>query len=348
MLENSYKPGQVVCLFTPFTGSMLSIEDKEAQLQNGGHYGDLLSEEERPDAEYLAIFDQLTDVLAQKLASPIWRLVEHFHSSRPLDRPIVILSIARAGTPIGVVVSELLRHRFKREVFHYSVSVIHKHGVDAHAMEYLLKRHNASDMVFLDGWISQGRITKAVEESAPRWGVKPHLYCISDPRGVQDFVATREDILLPSAVLNATVSGLLSRSVHNPDGWDFAQSYMDYSDVDRTRSFIDAMLNACLMDIPKEGDVETGSVVCHSSEQNPLARAQIERFCEQHNTTEERIKVGIGEVSRSVLRRTPVLVVVDPSAVDEAQHLMWLAEKRNIPLRVERLNGPFRAFSILY
>lgn len=348
MLENSYKPGQVVCLFTPFTGNVLSIEDKEAQLQNGGHYGDLLSEEDRPDAEYLAIFDQLTDVLAQKLAAPIWRLVEHFNTSRPQDRPIVILSIARAGTPIGVVVSELLRHRFKREVFHYSVSVIHKHGVDAHAMEYLLKRHNASDMVFLDGWISQGRITKAVEESAPRWGVEPHLYCVSDPRGVQDFVATREDVLLPSAILNATVSGLLSRSVHNPDGLDFAQSYMHYSSVDRTQVFIDAMLNACFLNSPQEDFLEAASVVCHSSEQNPLARAQIESFCEKHGTTEERIKVGIGEVSRSVLRRTPVLVVIDPNATDEARHLVWLAKQRNIPLRVEHLNGPFRAFSILY
>lgn len=342
MISHSYLPHQVTCLFAPFNGDLLSVQEKEECLQNGGYYGDILSKEDRPEAQYINIFDQLSATLSDKLAQPVLQLVEHFHTTRPLDRPIVLLSLARAGTPIGVVVTELLRSRFNREVHHYSVSVLHKYGLDAHAMNYILQRHAPEDVVFLDGWVSQGRITRAVQESAPNWGVSPVLYCVSDPSGFQDAVATREDILLPSAVLNANVSGLLSRTVYNPDGFHFSETYTDFADIDRTQAFIDEMLRAC----DKHTDIQP-RVVTPSSQQRDIARSQIEAFCAAHNTDDSNIKVGVGEVSRSLLRRIPTLVVVDPTAVDETQHLFWLAKQRNIELRVQQLNGPFRAFSIL-
>lgn len=342
MITHSYLPHQVTCLFSPFTGSLLSVEEKEGCLKNGVYYGDILSKEERPDAQYLAIFDQLSATLSHKLAQPVLQLADHFHTTRPSDRPIVLLSLARAGTPIGVVVADILRNRFGREVHHYSVSVLHKYGLDAHAMEHVLAHHEAQDVVFLDGWVSQGRITRAVEESAPRWNVSPMLYCVSDPSGFQNAVATREDILLPSAVLNANVSGLLSRTVYNPDGFHFSETYQDFEDIDRTQAFITDMVNAC-----NAQTVIAPRMVRPSSEQRVVARAQVEEFCRVHATDDSNIKVGIGEVSRSLLRRIPTLVVVDPSAVDEAQHLLWLANQRNIELRVQPLNGPFRAFSIL-
>lgn len=342
MISHSYHPHQVTCLFSPFSGELLSVQEKEACLQNGGYYGDILSKEERPDPQYIEIFDRLSATLSHKLAQPVLQLVEHFHTTRPSDRPIVLVSLARAGTPIGVVVTELLRARFNREVHHYSVSVLHKYGLDAHAMNHILSKHAAEDVVFLDGWVSQGRITRAVEESAPQWGVSPVLYCVSDPSGFQDAVATREDVLLPSAVLNANVSGLLSRTVYNPDGFHFSETYNDFDDIDRTQAFIDEMLRAC------ENQTEiTTRVVTPSHQQRAIARAQIEGFCAQHGTDDANIKVGVGEVSRSLLRRIPTLVVVDPSAVDEAQHLFWLAKQRNIQICVQELNGPFRAFSIL-
>lgn len=342
MISHSYLPHQVTCLFAPFDGNLLSVQEKEDCLQNGGYYGDILSKEERPKDQYIEIFDQLSATLSDKLAQPVLQLVEHFHTTRAADRPIVLLSLARAGTPIGVVVTELLRTRFNREVHHYSVSVLHKYGLDRYAMDHILSRHDKQDIVFLDGWVSQGRITRAVEESAPKWGVSPILYCVSDPSGFQNAIATREDILLPSAVLNANVSGLLSRTVYNPDGFHLCETYNDFADIDRTQAFIKEMLRACeshTMIQPRN--------VTHSSQQRKIARAQIEEFCATHNTDDSNIKVGVGEVSRSLLRRIPTLVVVDPSAVDEAKHLFWLATQRNIELRVQELNGPFRAFSIL-
>lgn len=342
MIAHSYLPHQVTCLFAPFNGDLLSVQEKEACLQNGGYYGDILSKEDRPDPQYVEIFDRLSSTLSHKLAQPVLQLVEHFHTTRPVDRPIVLLSLARAGTPIGVVVAELLRTRFNREVHHYSVSVLHKYGLDGHAMNHILARHAAENVVFLDGWVSQGRITRAVEESAPQWGVSPVLYCVSDPSGFQDATATREDILLPSAVLNANVSGLLSRTVYNPNGFHFSETYSDFHDIDRTQAFIQDMLHAC----ESQTRIEQRNVT-PSHQQRVIARTQIEAFCAEHNTDDSNIKVGVGEVSRSLLRRIPTLVVVDPSAVEETQHMFWLAQQRNIELRVQELNGPFRAFSIL-
>lgn len=342
MISNSYRPSQVTCLFTPFEGDLLTVEAKENMLRDGVYYGDVLSEEERPDQAYLEVFDNLTSLLATRLATPIVQLAAHFDATRPPHRPIVLLSLARAGTPIGVVVTELLRQRFGREVHHYSVSVLHNYGLDPFAMNEVLSHHSAQDIVFLDGWVSQGRITRAVEESAGQWeGVSSTLHCLSDPSGIQDAVATRQDILLPSAVLNANVSGLLSRTVHNPKGFHFSQTYDHFADVDRTQPFIEAMLAACELT-----DVVPRSVR-HSSAQRPLARAQVEAFCATHATDEHSIKVGIGEVSRSLLRRQPSLVVVDPTAEAEAEHIFYLGQKRNIDVVVRPLNGPFRAFSIL-
>ena len=39
--------------------------------------------------------------------------------------------------------------------------------------------------------------------------------------------------------------------------------------------------------------------------------------------------------------------MVDEDSVDQADHMFYLAEKRNIKLVVEKLDGPYKAFSIL-
>lgn len=343
MLPHTYTPDQAVCLFTPYQGALLTLENKEQILQEGGYYGDILSVEEMPEPEYLAVFDQLNDRLAKRLSVPILQLAKHFDETHPQGKPIALVSLARAGTPIGVVMADLLRSRFNREVTHYSMSVIHKYGLDKHAMDYVLERHAPDELLFLDGWVSQGRITKALEDSVGQWpGVSSTLYCLSDPSGIQNATATRDDLLLPSAVLNAAVSGLLSRTVYNPDGFHFAASYTEQQGVDRTQAFIEAMLKAVaeLDDVPERQ-------VLNGEQQRPLALAQIDAICAAYDTKADNIKAGIGEVSRSLLRRIPRVVVVDDRAAEEADHLFWLAKQRQIPIQVKRLDGPYRAFSVL-
>lgn len=344
MIPHSYTSAQVVCLLSLYEGELLSISEKEQRLSAGGYYGDMLSIEDQPTPAYLAIFDRQLASLSSKLAPYVLRLADRINHDRPTG-PVVLVSLARAGTPIGVVLTEVLRERHNREVVHYTASVIHKYGFDAHALDYLLGRYAPEALVFLDGWVSQGRITKALEETMRAVpGVDSTLYCLSDPSGIQDAAATRRDLLLPSAVLNAAVSGLLSRTVHNPDGFDFSAPYPDHAPVDRTQAFVSAMLDAirACPALPTE-------VVRSGAEQKPLAQAQIRDWCEAHGTTSDRIKAGIGEVSRSLLRRTPSLVMVAREAVEsgEAEHLQHLADEHGVELQVADLSGPYRAFSIL-
>lgn len=340
-LFHSYKPNQVNFLLQEYHGDLLSVLEKESKLRDGAYYGDILSKEEKPEAEYTAIFDLVLEKNAATVAPYFLHLAQMINDARQDE--LTLVSLARAGTPVGVIITELLRARFGREVNHYSVSAIHKYGVDAYAMKYLLENHSPESLTFLDGWVSQGRITKTLVDTLkdqPR--IDPSLYCVSDPSGIQNAIATRKDILLPSAILNATVSGLVSRTVNNPDGYHFAASYEDQLDVDRSQIFVDRIVEEAL----KLEKAEIEPLLDHAI-QRPMALKQINDWCEKYNTKPADIKAGIGEVSRSLLRRDPRFVMVDEDSLDQADHMFYLAKKRNVELRVEKLDGPYKAFSIL-
>lgn len=343
MIPSTYRPEQVTCLLSPYHGPLLDLESKEEALRSGAYYGDMLSREEMPGDEYLAIFDRQSEALAARLAPSVWRLANQIDAARAAPQPIVIVSIARAGTPVGVVLTDVLRERHGRTVTHYSVSAIHKYGLDPFALAHLLAHHAPADLVFLDGWVSQGRITRTIEESlADRPDIDSTLFCLSDPSGIQEAAATREDLLLPSAVLNAAVSGLLSRTVQNPTGFHACAFYEDQRSVDRTQAFIETLIAAVrVCPAPDE------TPLVHRTIQRPLAQAQVAKWCHAHGTEPASIKAGIGEVSRSLLRRAPRLVQVDCRAEAEAEHLFYLAKERNVPIEVVDLAGPFRAFSDL-
>lgn len=343
MIPSSYLPHQVTCLLSRYEGPVLDLETKEVHLREGAYYGDLLSWEALPDPAYLAIFDRQNATLAARLAPWVIRLADQIHAARPGHAHLALASIARAGTPIGVVLADVLRQRHGRRVTHYSVSAIHKYGLDRFALRHMLDRHAPGALVFLDGWVSQGRITRTLQESlVDRPDIDATLFCLSDPSGIQDATATREDILLPSAVLNAAVSGLLSRTVQNPEGFHACLYYADHAPVDRTQAFIDTLLAA----VARCPGPDT-TPIPERTRQRAAARAQLDAWCAQHETTPDDTKAGLGEVSRSLLRRSPRRVQVDPSAVPEAEHLFHLAHVRQVPIEVVPLRGPYRAFSAL-
>lgn len=340
----SYTDDQVEFLLEKFQGELLSVEDKEKRIQSGqAYYGDILSKEEDPEKDYSAIFDNVLINTKEKVAINFLALSNKIMKNKNINEEIVLVSLARAGTPVGVVLKEILTKKYGLNVKHYSVSAIHKYGVDAFALKYILSKHKASSLTFIDGWVSQGRITRTLVETLKgEPDIDPSLYCISDPSGIQNAVATRQDLLLPSAILNATVSGLVSRTVNNPNGFHFVASYEDQIELDRSQLFVETIVNTAL-------NISVGHFeeILPFEKQRPLALSQIREFCSEYNTVEENIKIGLGEVSRSLLRRVPKIVIVNEECPDETEHMFWIAKQRGIKIISVPMNGHFNAFSIL-
>lgn len=72
----------------------------------------------------------------------------------------MIISLARAGTPIGILIKRYLMQKYDVVVAHYSISIIRGRGIDHNAMEYILRHHNARDIQFVDGWTGKGAIQR--------------------------------------------------------------------------------------------------------------------------------------------------------------------------------------------
>src|SRR5205823_3034020 len=103
-----------------------------------------------------------------------------------------------------------------------------------------------------DGWSGKGGITRVLRNELARaaLGVElaPELAVLTDPGGATSLSATRDDVLVPSAVLNAPVSGGFSRSFQpallGPDDFHAAVRYPDLAGHDLSRRFVDAVCAA--------------------------------------------------------------------------------------------------------
>ncbi len=129
---------------------------------------------------------------------------------------LMLASLARAGTPVGI----LLRRWASRQGLHWphvAVSIVRGKGIDEVALRWAAAHHDPASVVFVDGWTGKGAIVRELSAAltALDAGFSDDLAVLADPgRCVRTF-GTREDYLVPSACLNSTVSGLVSRTVLN-------------------------------------------------------------------------------------------------------------------------------------
>ena len=135
---------------------------------------------------------------------------------------VVLASLARAGTPIGILMRRWARQLHGLDLPHYAVSIVRARGIDRIALEYLAAHHDPSSVVFVDGWTGKGAIAKeltaALSAVAAAGGpvFSDDLAVLADPGHSVRTFGTRDDFLIASACLNSTVSGLVSRTVLNP------------------------------------------------------------------------------------------------------------------------------------
>lgn len=352
--SGSYRAGEVDFLLRRLPqADFVDVAEKEALIQSGRrHYSQMLSPESRPSERYMALFDEACRANSGRMARDCLRLASLI-AQRSQHR-LAIVSLARAGTPVGVVVTRLLRELFGRDAAHYSVSIVRDRGIDAAALRHILALgHRPDSIVFVDGWTGKGVIARELAGSVEVFNVRhgthidAGLHVLSDLAGAAACAASCDDYLIPSSILNATVSGLVSRTVMNEDmrADDFhgCVFYEQFAEADRSQAFADELLQLALAqsrEQPRAAPIDAPAARARS--QTYIAGAMRRYGVADVNL----VKPGIGEATRVLLRRAPRLVVLrDPRAAQVA-HLAVLAEEKRVPVEIDP-DLPYHAVSLI-
>ncbi len=334
-MQSSYKPEDVTILLKDITGQVEPLDSsiRERFIQTGTHYSEMLPKEYPPSPEYLAAYKDALHRYAQTTADAVAVAAERIFTSRQ-QKPVLV-SLARAGTPIGILIKRYLEQRYHVEVPHYTISIIRGKGIDMNAIEYLLDRYQPHQIQFVDGWTGKGAIQRQLEEAMRDFPMlSSGVAVLSDPAGVAEFCGTREDFLIASSCLNSTVSGLISRTffrtdIIGPEDFHGAMYYAEFESDDLTYEFIDTITAKFRFPVdgkfpfpmPDESGFEYGqglretqAIAAHFS----IADINL-------------VKPGIGETTRVLLRRIPWKILVH-SLRDEAHlgHIYRLAAEKGV------------------
>lgn len=338
-LKGSYSLDDCKFLLTPIDMVFQDIGDKEALIQSGkAHYSEMVSEEHPPTEEYKALFDSLLEKYGNRLAAHIYALGVSILKLRD-NGDITLVSLARAGTPIGVLLKRTLEFLSFRDVEHYSVSIIRDRGIDTVALDYILEQEgrDPSSIVWVDGWTAKGVITRELkkfiaEYNALRSGsaIPDDLFVVSDIGGVADYSATCLDYAIPSGLLNSTVSGLVSRSILNEKvltgSFHGCVLYSNLRPFDVSNYFVEHVYS-----LIKNISEEDFYAVLNEKVKPVAMERFLERLQREYSVTDiNRIKPGIAEATRAMLRRVPDLLLVSGMHNDDVTHLLRLAEEKDV------------------
>ncbi|MFF6774608.1 phosphoribosyltransferase [Streptomyces sp. NPDC012637] len=343
---SSYAPEEVGWLLQDLSDVQLEAptEEREEAIQSGGaHYAESLPVEYQPSARYQELFRTALDASADRIARAVGTVTETVLAERS-PRPVLV-SLARAGTPVGVLMRRWAQARHGLDLPHYAVSIVRGRGIDANALRWLAAHHDPADVVFVDGWTGKGAITRELAEALADHqereggpGFSPEIAVLADPGSCVRTYGTREDFLIPSACLNSTVSGLISRTVLRSDlvgPHDFhgAKFYRELAGADVSGAFLDAVA-ARFDEVAAAVDADVKELLAADRTPTWEGWAAVERISEEYGIHDVNlVKPGVGETTRVLLRRVPwkILAKRGAGAADLA-HVRLLAEQRGVPV----------------
>ncbi|MEM6486864.1 MAG: cysteine protease StiP domain-containing protein [Pseudomonadota bacterium] len=355
--SGSYAPEDVTFLLRPVPLEAVGpgpadTADKERQIQTGRrHYSEMIVPEAVPGPAYMAVFEAALARYTPRMAAECAALVGALAAA--VAGPITLASLVRAGVPLGVLLARGLR-ALGRDTWHAGISIIRDRGLDGAALDHLLARRPSGGLVFVDGWTGKGAIADELEaDLARRWpAVAPRLAVLADPCGRAWLSASHEDWLIPSGILGGNVSGLVSRSILNdrvvgPGQFHATVVMAHLAPHDATRGFVDTVWDAMapLLVEARPARVRPERRAAVRAEAKAAIDAVAARFAIRNRN---RIKPGIAEATRAVLRRAPERVLVsDPDDPDLAG-LMTLARDRGVTVDVaEGQVAPYRCITLI-
>ena len=187
ILTGSYSSEDVVFLLKDLSDASLerSLNEREEAIQGGAHYSEMLPIEYEPTEAYLNLFYESLHTSKRKVATAVGAVSELLIEKK--GKELVLVSLARAGTPIGILMKRYIKAVYGANLPHYSVSIIRGRGIDENAMLYITSQHPDKRIVFVDGWTGKGAIsielTKSVELFKEKHGIMldDELVVLADP-----------------------------------------------------------------------------------------------------------------------------------------------------------------------
>ncbi|MFI6639921.1 phosphoribosyltransferase [Streptomyces sp. NPDC050504] len=351
---SSYAPDEVGWLLQDFSNVQLEAptEEREEAIQSGGaHYAESLPVEYQPSAQYQELFHAALKTSAARVAQAVGTVTETVLAERG-PRPVLV-SLARAGTPVGVLMRRWAQHRHGIDLPHYAVSIVRGRGIDATALRWLAAHHDPADIVFVDGWTGKGAITRELAAAIGEFpGFNPEIAVLADPGGCVRTYGTREDFLIPSACLNSTVSGLISRTVLRsdlvgPDDFHGGKFYRELAGADVSNHFLDTVA-ARFDEVAAAVDAEAKELISADRAPTWEGWAAVERISEEYGINDVNlVKPGVGETTRVLLRRVPWKILAQRGAGADLDHIRLLAEQRGVP--VEEVDGlPYSCVGLIH
>lgn len=350
LVKTSYKKEDVVVLLKDLSSCMkpLSAEKREAAIQSGVHYSEMLPEESAPSEEYETLYKSALQSKKTEIAEGIAKVSEIMLGQTKENGVPVIISLARAGLPVGILMKRYIKEKYNIDCPHYGISIIRDKGIDENAMKFIYdaevvaNKNSVCNFFFIDGWTGKGAIknqlTEAVQNlkqsDSDKWSeLHDDLYVLADPANITEYCGTRVDYLLPSACLNSTVSGLTSRTILNSyvdvDNGDFhgAVYLKSFENIDKSNEFIDIVSQEFKnIDTPDRNKVQL------SEGWNGMDI--VNDICNIHSIPDyKKVKPGIGETTRVLLRRVPWKVFINKDiSIDDPDiaHIILLCKEKNI------------------
>ena len=344
----TYSKDDVIFLLKDISDAKIEQGNREREkaIQSGRHYSEMLPIEYQVSDTYLNLYREKLEKYKKKLAFAAGVMSEKIIKRN--GKNVVLVSLARAGTPIGILAKRYIKKKYNINLPHYTISIIRDRGIDENAIKYILDHHKDMKIQFIDGWTGKGTICNVLKKACDDYYKKYNiqlddaLAVLADPAGYSKSYGVREDFLIPSACLNSTVSGLVSRTVLRKDlihEEDFhgAKYYKELKEFDESNKYIDTIsaefesqfekINETMKDWEKDDITKLGA-------------EDVEMIREAFDVKDINfIKPGIGETTRVLLRRIPYKILVDSLDDERLNHIFVLAKEKNVPVEVYPLKS---------
>ena len=108
---STYKPQDVQILLKDITGMVtpLGTKEREAKIQSGTHYSEMLPIEYVPSKPYLDTFYQALEKHAKITAYSVASVSQKIWKDK--GKSVALVSLARAGTPVGILIKHYIQKK---------------------------------------------------------------------------------------------------------------------------------------------------------------------------------------------------------------------------------------------